>query len=73
MTLSAIRISTMDTITISKISEIHEENGIYYISGDYNPRCMSSVPVTLVLNGDIILKAYKIELDIRQYQNIKLT
>lgn len=72
MTLIANIISTDETITIAKISEIHAEDNIYYISGKYDPRNLDAEPLTINFNGISIVKAQKIEFDSAKFRNIRL-
>lgn len=72
MTLIANIISTDETITIAKISEIHAEDNIYYISGKYDPRNLDAELLTINFNGISIVKAQKIEFDSSKFRNVRL-
>lgn len=61
-----------DTVSISNVSQIIDNDGIYCISGLQDIRSLSKEPVIIGINGIDTFKAYNIELDIRQYRTIKI-
>ena len=67
-----MRVMTIATITIAKISEIHAEDNIYYISGKYDPRNLKAEPLIVSFDGISIFKAQKIEFDSAKFRNVRL-
>lgn len=49
MRLSAIDKLTDELVEIKGVSEIHEDNFTYYISGKYDPRCLTTDLLTEVI------------------------
>lgn len=72
MRLTAIHKPSDELIEIFGVREIVEADGIYYISGENDPRSITMKPLTVMHNGDILFKAYRIELADRLYYNIEL-
>ena len=72
MTLTANFLSTDADIAISKIYEIHEEDGILYILGKHDLKNLISEPLMIIFNRNDVLNAQRIELDSTKLCNIRL-
>lgn len=72
MRLTAIPKATDGLLEISGVHEIVEKDGIYYISGEYDPRALTAKPLTIIYDGAVMFRTYKMELDDRLYYSIEL-
>ena len=72
MRLTAIHKLTDALLEISGIHEIGEKDGIYYLTGEYDPRTMKMTPLTVIYDGAIFFKTSKIELDDKLYYSLEL-
>ena len=73
MRLVAIPKATKEILEIAGVHEIVEKDGTYYISGEYDPASITSKPLTIIYDGSIRFKAYKLELDDRLYYSIEVS
>jgi len=73
MRLTAIPKATDALLEISGVHEIVEKDGTYYISGEYDPRSITAKPLTIIYDGSIMFKAYKLELDDKAYYSIEVS
>lgn len=72
MRITATHKTSAKTIEILGVSEILERDGIYYISGKYNPKCAESEPLTIMYGGSILFRAKNVELADVAYYAIEL-
>lgn len=73
MRIVAIHKSTHNTVEILGVQEIAERDGIYYISGEFDPRSITSKPLTVMCGSTMLFKTSKMELDDRMYYSIELS
>lgn len=73
MRLTATHKPSAKAIEILGVHGITEQDGIYYIEGEYEPRCGTIKPLTVMHGGSILFKARNIELDDRVFYSLELS